>query len=224
MGNSGQNGKIIEQVIDEISNLEIQPTIVIKSTVIPNILENISKKITNVVYNPEFLREKHAHEDFVNSSFIILGGENHNLEKVKIFYEENTICKTNNFIFTDLFRASLAKYTINTFLASKVLFFNTINELFIKENYSNKEWKDFIEIIANDERVGSSHMDVPGHDGRKGFGGACFPKDIDALIKFGNLKNVDLSLLKTIQSLNNEIRSQYKVETEREIEQDIEFN
>jgi len=224
MGKFGQNGEIIEKVINEISEINLKSIIVVKSTVVPSNLKRITDQINGIVYNPEFLREKHAHKDFVNSNFILLGGRRAEAEEVKSFYLNYTICKTKNFIFTDHFRASLVKYTINSFLASKVLFFNCINELFEAEGYSGEDWKEFIEFISQDKRIGASHMDVPGHDGRRGFGGACFPKDIDALIKFGKLKETDMELLENIQKINNKIRSKYKVETKREIEQDIEFN
>ena len=224
MGKFGQNGEIIEKVINEISEINLESVIVVKSTLVPSNLKKIHDQIDGFIYNPEFLREKHAYEDFVNSNFIILGGKRTEAEKVKNFYLNYTLCKTKKFIFTDYVRASLVKYTINSFLASKVLFFNGINELFKSEGYSNEDWEEFIQFITEDKRIGASHMYVPGHDGRRGFGGACFPKDIDALIKYGKLKKIDMELLENIQRINNTIRSKYKVETKREIEQDIEFN
>ena len=78
--------------------------------------------------------------------------------------------------------ASLIKYTINSFLASKVIF-NQIKDVF---NSSSIEidWDYFIDCISNDTRIGNSHMMVPGPDGKNGFGGACFPKDLSALINY----------------------------------------
>ena len=66
-------------------------------------------------------------------------------------------------------------------------------------------------------------MMVPGHDGRFGFGGACFPKDTSALIKYADSLDVDLSLIKDAIKQNNKIRSTYKKQTEREKEQNISF-
>ena len=91
--------------------------------------------------------------------------------------------------------ASLVKYTINSFLATKVIFFNEIFNLFNQIN-SNESWDIFTSIISKDERIGDSHMMVPGHDGRFGFGGACFPKDTSALISYADSLDVDLSLIK----------------------------
>ena len=67
-------------------------------------------------------------------------------------------------------------------------------------------------------------MDVPGHDGRKGFGGACFPKDSLALIKFAKSMNVDLNSLSSTVKINNKIRSEYKELDSREYEQNVSFD
>ena len=90
-------------------------------------------------------------------------------------YENHSICKTLNFLEMDSKSASLIKYTINSFLASKVIFFNQIKDVF---NSSSIEidWDYFIDCISNDTRIGNSHMMVPGPDGKNGFGGACFQK------------------------------------------------
>ena len=66
-------------------------------------------------------------------------------------------------------------------------------------------------------------MMVPGHDGRFGFGGACFPKDTSALINYADSLDVDLSLIKDAIKQNNKIRSTYNKQTEREKEQNISF-
>ena len=80
----------------------------------------------------------------------------------------------------------------------------------------------FLNLICLDTRIGESHINVPGPDGKKGFGGACFPKDIAALINYASNINVDLSILKEIQEKNNNIRSEYK-KSNREAEQNIKF-
>ncbi len=66
-------------------------------------------------------------------------------------------------------------------------------------------------------------MDVPGHDGREGFGGACFPKDISALEKFASSKGFDFSIIKQVIKTNNQIRSVYNDLTKRESDQNITF-
>ena len=133
-------------------------------------------------------------------------------------YLRHSRCKTKEHIFTDLMTASFIKYSINTFLASKVIFFNELHSIYEKLNV-NDSWESVINIISKDSRIGDSHMNVPGHDGRKGFGGACFPKDSLALIKFAGNLNINLSSLITTVKTNNKIRSKYDGLDSRESEQ-----
>ncbi len=224
MGDNGsQDSSIIENVIFEIINYCPSAIKVIKSTITPSTIDNISKIDSKIIYNPEFLREKHANEDFVNSEMIILGGNKKIAMKVSQAYKNNSKCKSNDHIFTDLKTASLIKYAINTYLATKVIYFNELNHLFEKLGVSDS-WEEVTKSISKDNRIGKSHMNVPGHDGKKGFGGACFPKDSLALVKFADELNVNLSILKTAIKTNNKIRSEYAELDHREAEQNVSFD
>lgn len=224
MGDDGkQDSSIIESVIKELSYLCPHSIKVVKSTVLPSVLDSLYGLDRKIIYNPEFLREKHANLDFVNSNMIIFGGDRNIASKVSKAYLNHSRCKTNEHLFTDLKSASLVKYAINTFLASKVIFFNEIFSIFEKLNVSD-DWDVIKNIISMDQRIGESHMDVPGHDGRKGFGGACFPKDSLALVKFSESLGVELSCLKTVVKTNNKIRSNYKTLDSRELEQNVSFD
>ena len=224
MGESGmQDSSIIEAVIEELSNRCLESIIVIKSTVLPSILQKIEKTNSKIIYNPEFLREKHANEDFMNSEMIIFGGDKEVAKKVSNFYIQHSRCKTSQHVFMDISSASLLKYSINTFLATKVLFFNEIHNVFEKIK-SNDDWQKFIETISKDKRIGDSHMNVPGYDGKKGFGGACFPKDTTALIKYAESIGIELDILKAVISKNNSIRKNYIDLDVREKEQNISFD
>ena len=81
MGKFGQNGEIIEKVINEISEINLESVIVVKKYISAKQSKKIHDQIDGFIYNPEFLREKHAYEDFVNSNFIILGGKRTEAEK-----------------------------------------------------------------------------------------------------------------------------------------------
>jgi len=224
MGENGiQDSSIIEAVVQELSVKCPESIIVIKSTVLPSILEKLEKTNTKIIYNPEFLREKHANEDFMNSEMIIFGGDKDIATQVSKFYLDHSRCKTTQHIFLDISSASLVKYSINSFLATKVLFFNEIHDVFNKLK-NNDDWKTFIETVSLDKRIGDSHMDVPGHDGKKGFGGACFPKDTSALLKYAQDIGVDLDVLKIAINKNNKIRSQYTELGAREKEQNVSFD
>jgi len=217
-----QDCSIIETVIDEINENKLESIIVIKSTILPNFLNTFSSKIKNLLCNPEFLREKYAADDFINCEFMLIGGEKDISNKLREFYIKHTKCKSDNFKFTDLGSASLIKYTINTFLATKVIFFNQLFNIFNHSGISSS-WDDFIKIISSDSRIGNSHMQVPGHDSRFGFGGACFPKDCNALHAYSLDINQEFSLLAHALLINNDIRSSYNKLTQREIEQNVHF-
>ena len=218
-----QNIELIKDAINEINKFNQDILIVIKSTILPKYVEDFSKINNNLVINPEFLRENFANEDFINSEIIVFGGEEKNCLKLGNFYEKHTKCICKDYVKTDLMSASLIKYTINSFLALKVVFFNELKSLFDNLN-SNSDWSNFISSLSRDKRIGDSHMSVPGPDGRHGYGGPCFPKDVNAIIKYSEEIGAELTLLKKANNINNNIRAKYNNETVREKEQNIRFN
>ena len=117
-----QNSEIIEDVLDKINKDFNNSIVIVKSTVLPSIILKLSKLHNHFVYNPEFLREKTANEDFVNSNSLILGGRSDDLKRVAKLYHDHSACKIKDIYETDIVSAALVKYSINTFLASKVIF------------------------------------------------------------------------------------------------------
>ncbi len=218
-----QDISILDHVIKKLISKSIRSQVVIKSTILPNHISKFEKLIPNLVLNPEFLRERCADEDFINSNLIIFGGNKKSTQMISEFYMKYTNCISKQHKFTDLKSASLIKYSINTFLSMKVVFFNQLQEILSKSG-SSIQWQDFIDIIACDKRVGPSHMQVPGIDGKFGFGGACFPKDCNALIKYSDDIGKPFDLLKKSTDINNKIRKKYKTLSKREKEQNINFN
>jgi len=217
-----QNIEIVNNVIEEINKFDSNLLIILKSTILPKHVKGISKICENLVVNPEFLREKFADDDFINSEIIVFGGSKDNCKKISEFYKKHTKCICKEHIFTDDISASLIKYTINSFLALKVIFFNEIKSVFDNLN-SHNDWLSFINALSKDKRIGDSHMSVPGPDGKYGFGGACFPKDVSALIEYSKELGSELSLLKKANAINNNIRAEYNDLTEREKEQNIRY-
>ena len=216
-----QDLSILDSVFDDLNISDIDGLIILKSTVIPDNLSALSKKL-KFVYNPEFLREKYAESDFINGEIILFGGDFEACKKVSDFYTQFTLCKQKDHFITDKITASLVKYSINSFLATKVIFYNQLKSV-LDLSSSDENWDKFIEIVSSDKRVGKTHMDVPGHDGREGFGGACFPKDISALKEFSSNIGANFSLISEVIKINNYIRSVYNEPTDREIEQNIFF-
>lgn len=217
-----QDSSILISVVNQINKTYPSTIKVIKSTVIPSILNDLNKEDKKIIYNPEFLREKNANEDFINSELIVFGGDRELSKIVSNAYLKHSSCKTKQHYFTDIQTASLIKYSINSYLASKVIFFNGINSIFESMHVSDS-WEKVIDIISKDPRIGTSHMNVPGHDGKKGFGGACFPKDSLAFAKYAKNINEDFKVLETTIKVNNNLRKQYSKLDPREVEQNISF-
>ena len=213
----------LKEVIDDLRKFSSNSLIVLKSTILPSYVKEIKNALPNIVYNPEFLRERFANEDFINSKLIILGGEDKSTKIVGKFYSEYTKCKNHDYQYLDLQTASLIKYAINTFLSIKVVYFNELYNIF-NNLESNSSWQNFIDIISIDQRIGNTHMNVPGPDGRLGFGGPCFPKDCNALIKYSYEMGHPFKLLEEAVNINNNIRSQYDQLTKREADQNINFD
>jgi nucleotide sugar dehydrogenase len=156
-----------------------QNIIAIKSTVPPNTTKSLQALCidSQIVFNPEFLLERQAEEDFKNTSRIILGGPRPATTRLKQFY--SNIFPEADIIKTDSTIAEMVKYLTNSFLAVKVSF---ANEIYAICKSLGVDYDKVLEYAVYDERIGKSHWSVPGPDGHLGFGGSCFPKDINALI------------------------------------------
>ena len=111
--------------------------------------------------------------------------------------------------------ASFVKYTINSFLALKVTFFN---QLYDAVGETDANFARIIQAVGSDPRIGHSHTKVPGFDGKQGFGGACFPKDVSALI---NTTKV-FTILEECVTINNQYRNKYEKD-DREVLQNINY-
>jgi len=225
MGEDGSiNSSIIESVFHGLAKQKKKTIAVVKSTVTPNVITGLEKIYDRVVYNPEFLTERNANEDFIHSDFLILGGKIvSDLVKVKNIYEDYSKCDSFEVYYTDLEAASMVKYTMNCFMAAKVLFFNQIHSIY-RASGSLTPWDQFVDIIKADKRMGTTHMDVPGPDGRFGYGGACFPKDTAALVRYASNINNPFTALEEVIQANQRIRNQYTELSDREKEQNVKFD
>jgi UDPglucose 6-dehydrogenase len=104
---------------------------------------------------------------------------------------------------TDIKSASLFKYMMNSYLATKVTFMNEFKKLADSEEV---DWHGIKELSRHDYRIGTTHMDVPGPDGERGWGGACFPKDIAAIQMEALDLNTELELLGRVEDINKKHR------------------
>tara|TARA_R110000824_G_scaffold87285_9_gene215290 strand:- start:924 stop:1790 length:867 start_codon:yes stop_codon:yes gene_type:complete len=212
---SNKDGSInVDIVIDALTNIsnavekDNSPIVLLRSTVTPGTTRMLSHKFPSLelVFNPEFLTERSAHFDFINQARIVLGGSYGEsvgvVEVAKLF--RRRFGKTISILPTTFESAELIKYMTNTFFATKVSFLNEMKQL--SDTSSHSIWEDVKEGFLRDGRVGHSHMNIPGPDGKAGFGGSCFPKDIQAMITHGQSVGVDMKVLKGAWEKNLEVR------------------
>ncbi len=210
------NAATLKAVVSELHNHFVygRCLIVIKSTITPDVIGNFA--YTGVVYNPEFLAEKSAMHDFVNPQFHVFGGDIDDTRYLEKVYNTYSLCNPCHTFHVSHIDASFIKYGINTFLATKVTFFNQLFD--VVNDVERANFASIIAAIGSDERIGSSHTKVPGFDGKQGFGGACFPKDCAALFNYDNR----LTLIGESIRINNDYRSRYELD-EREKEQNVNY-
>tara|TARA_X000000368_G_scaffold290505_1_gene230822 strand:+ start:2417 stop:3262 length:846 start_codon:yes stop_codon:yes gene_type:complete len=192
------NLEIVETVLTDINDCK-NSICIIKSTITPGSSTYFEKKFKNlkIYFNPEFLTEANFIEDFKNQTQIIIGSSDKNFNLIEKIYQLSL--PNAKIIKCNFEEAEMVKYFINTFLAVKVSY---ANELFNLCNKMNIDYKKVSEIAQHDDRLGSSHFKVPGPDGKFGFGGSCFPKDINSLIDIFNKKGVKSYVLKAAWDRN----------------------
>ena len=187
-------------LIDGFDNNNIA---VIKSTVLPGTTEKFNKECNNlqVLFNPEFLTEANFINDFKNQNRVIIGGPRPGTTKVKNLYRK--CYPAASIIKTGSNTAEMVKYFTNCFLATKVSFSNEIRQVCEKINV---DYDKVVEYGLYDQRIGKTHFSSPGPDGKFGFGGSCFPKDVNALISFALSTGMNPTVLKSVWSKNLEVR------------------
>jgi len=194
---------VLSNLNDVAQNANVNKVVIIKSTVPPGTTTKCNAMFENLscVFNPEFLREATAIEDFKNQDRVIIGGPHEATSVVKqmyqIAYPQVPTTKTSSDI------AEMVKYLTNCFLALKVSFANEIAEMCDKIDI---DYDKVVEYAAKDKRLGMSHWSVPGPDGKKGFSGTCFPKDLNALIYFAEQLGCKPNTLKAAWETNLRVR------------------
>lgn len=220
----GANGQVDATAVEDTVLKIIRQTgtaVVLKSTVPPDIIDRIYYTLTvdelekRFVYNPEFLTEGSSKQEFINPQFHIMGGHVESTVALQMLYEDHSLCKPATTLHMSPVEASFVKYAINSFLATKVTFFNQLYDAV--EDFGGS-WNKIMNAVAMDERIGHSHTRVPGFDMKRGYGGACFPKDVNAFTKFSK----HLTLLEKVTKINNGYRLQYDLD-EREIAQNVTY-
>ena len=204
--------------------------VVLKSTATPDVIDKICRQVEQsgnagrFIYAPEFLTEKNADHEYCHPQYMVFGGMEQSVSELLQFLDTNSYIifpknteDDGGIHVCHPVEASFVKYAINAFLAMKVTFFNQLWDAMADEPYSVQPLK-VLKMLAAEPRLGNSHWRVPGPDNKRGFGGACFPKDVAALTTYSD----KLSLLETVLDINNEYRKEYDLDS-REVEQNIDF-
>ena len=190
-----QDSSIVESVLLKLDKVCEKQSLIIKSTILPNKLEEFDKKFKhlNLIYSPEFLTEANSNSDFENQDRIILGGRllGSAVELFKEAFPNVPIYKT------DLKTAAMVKYASNCFLMTKVLFFNEVWEVCQELGINYDEVKSMTSL---DKRIGDSHMSVPGPDFRFAAAGSCFIKDLNAFKSMLKTLNVNQEICEAVWS------------------------
>ena len=205
------NLDIVKQVLQDISDVNQNPhnIILLRSTVTPGTTRKLQEQFDNIriVFNPEFLTERSAKFDFINQSRFILGCgdsalEMYQTEEVADLFKDR-FGESISIIQTNFETAELIKYMNNCFFATKISF---LNEMYQVAEKSGVDWEMALDGFVRDGRVGHSHMNIPGPDGKFGFGGSCFPKDVQAIINYGESLDLNMNTLKGVWNTNLEVR------------------
>ena len=198
---------ILESVVHNISQIKSTNELLLinRCTVPVNTSNNL-----NCYYMPEFLTEKNFKNDFINNPEWIFGLKNASTdtffkekitELINLAYKNKCI-NSNKIHFVDNNEAEMIKLFRNTFLSTKISFCNEIYHFCQSQNIS---YENVRKLATNDPRIGSSHTNVPGHDGFFGYGGTCFPKDTNSLYFQMKEKNLNSYIIKATVERNENV-------------------
>jgi len=196
---------VVVKALSEVyeKNKRIDNIIILKSTMTPGTSGLLIEQFPNlnIVFNPEFLTERTAKLDFLTQARMVLGGNPRHTSKVKALFEERFMhC---NVMEMDTTTAEMIKYMNNVFFASKVSLMNEFKQVCDKVGAN---WDKAVRGFAADQRIGDSHLNVPGPDGKLGFGGSCFPKDINAFISMAESLDIDIPTIAGAWKTNLNVR------------------
>jgi UDPglucose 6-dehydrogenase len=194
---------ILEDVLSNLNAVEYKGTVISKCTAPPDVYNRLNNQYPNLVHAPEFLTAANAVEDYARGEFAFIGGNvsAHKYQAERIIRESQRELKS--VYYCSIGEAAMAKYAINSFLATKVVF---MNELYKVATRSGLDYDKISAMIKVDPRIGNSHLQVPGPDGSFGFGGMCFPKDTAALLKYAEGLGLNMNVIDAAVKKNTLLR------------------
>lgn len=199
-GPFGFDDSIVRAAVADIPGAK---TVVIKSTVLPGTTESIAATHPQhrVMFNPEFLRERCAYEDFVNPDRQIVGVTK-DVDRMAALDVLDALPQPYNAKGVVAAReAEMVKYFGNCYLSAKITFANQLHDLCVAAGVDYYNVRDWAEM---DPRIGKGYLDVL-TDGYRGYGGTCFPKDMRALVQLGRALGEPMQLLEACEAVNNRL-------------------
>ena len=195
LGVANDLGKLIKEkdfkVIIDKSTVPVGTADKVKAAILAN---GASEKSFSVVSNPEFLREGVAVDDFMKPDRVVIGTSSERAKKITNDLYAPFVRQGNPIIFMDEKSAELTKYAANSFLATKITFMNEIAQLC---ELLGADVDMVRKGIGSDERIGKRFL-FPGI----GYGGSCFPKDVQALAKSSTEVNYSFKILDAVMDVN----------------------
>lgn len=197
---------ILEAVLKELLFVSIQNhncVFISKTTAPPSTYKKLQLEYPNLVHSPEFLTQENSISDYVNANYCVLGGNYEWAVRARKILQFKRKLIQDKHIIVNIETAALYKYMMNSYLATKVTFMNEFKKLADAEGV---DLKDLTHLALHDNRIGATHMQVPGPDGQYGWGGACFPKDMSAIIHEASNLHVSFEFLQNVKSINTKHR------------------
>uniref|UniRef100_A0A6C0HGB4 UDP-glucose/GDP-mannose dehydrogenase dimerisation domain-containing protein n=1 Tax=viral metagenome TaxID=1070528 RepID=A0A6C0HGB4_9ZZZZ len=196
----------IDSTLNELSKQNFTGIILMKSTVLPTYCSDKNKVYPNlnIIHNPEFLSASTAVVDFSNQTHIILGHTTQSISyinTVQHFYKklfplaDISVCTSEE--------SAIAKLACNSFYATKIHYFT---EVYLLCDKMNIPYNTIKELMLKNGWIDSHHTNVPGHDNRISFGGACFPKDINAFAQYMIANEIPSDVLQAVIKERNRVR------------------
>jgi UDPglucose 6-dehydrogenase len=199
--------KALTDICHELNERKYPNLVVIKSTVTPHTTEAFSQNYSNLQFchNPEFLKAKTAYEDFHNQKHIILGKSSscttEKFDSLLYCYKEYypdakfSVCTSSE--------SESMKIFVNSFYSSKIQLFN---EYYLLCKKIDIDFQKVRELMLKNNRINPNDTNVPGPDGQLGYGGACFPKDTNALLATMKRIKTEYKVLEAVIEERNKVR------------------
>lgn len=193
--NGQQDVSAVLETLVLLNNMKYQGALILRSTLVPGCTENYQKQFPelNIAHCPEFLTAASPLEDLIKQPVVLVGGSNQ-MARIRAqgfwhLFDKKTPVKT----FDSATTSEMCKYFHNIHLATKVSLFNDFAEICEKLGVTYEAVLDGALSVG---QIGRGHTKVPGPDGERGYGGMCFPKDMNALATYCDQNQIPAETIK----------------------------